>query len=184
MRRYALIVMMVIVGGAVGLIGLRVARDLLPSYDRQTYRPLEADVYHPTFFARFAAARQQKAAWLRSAPTVTLRYLGYTRTCPTQQMRLLTATPGRVTLIVTRLCPYSSLATVKEYRVDLVQRDGVWEIEWAGMRLKCTVNHSPMGAYLLGHNPFWSWKIHWVLLVNNAVRNLSNALNPWLPECT
>jgi len=58
MRRYALVVIVVFVGGAAGLIGPRVMRGLLLSYDWNTYRTLDADVYHPTFFTRFSNARK------------------------------------------------------------------------------------------------------------------------------
>ena len=58
MRRYALVVIVVFVGGATGLMGWRVVRDLVPSYDWITYRTLDADVYDPTFFTRFSNARK------------------------------------------------------------------------------------------------------------------------------
>ena len=87
MRRYALVVGVLIVTGGVGLSAIYVA--WMPSYNRETFRKLEADVFHPTFFSRFALAREHGMAWVSNPSAVALDYVGRTRNCPTQQIGVL-----------------------------------------------------------------------------------------------
>jgi hypothetical protein len=181
MKKYALHLLVIAVGVA-SLGGFRVAYAFAVRDARSDYRVLEPDLYHPTFFTRYAIARQHGASWLRSAAMVAFRYVGYTRVCPTQQILRLVEGKDRMTFVITRSCPYSA-ATVKEFRVELVERDGFWEIEWAGLRLKCATNQSRIGAYMIAHNPFQASNAPWASSMNNAVRSFAKSLNPWLPEC-
>ena len=181
MKKYALCLLFMTVGVA-SLGGLRVASAFAVRDVRGDYRTLEPDVYHPTFFARYAIARQHEAGWLRSAALVAVRYVGSTRVCPTQQILQLAEDEGRMTFVITRSCPYS-VATVKQYRIELVEQGGFWEIEWAGLRVKCATNQSRVGAFLITHNPFQVSNVPWASSLNNAVRSFAKSLNPWLPEC-
>ena len=182
MKKYALHVILATLSGAVALSGWYAAYHLGPRHGRNGYRTLEADVYHPTFFKRYALARAQRAAWVKSAPAIALAYVGRTRVCPDQQIESRAVDEAQAIFIITRACPYS-VATVKEYRIDLVQHDGFWEIEWAGMRFKCAVNQSPVGAYVINHNPFQTGRAPRVFALNQGVRWLANSLNPWSLEC-
>jgi hypothetical protein len=149
---------------------------------RDNYRELETDVYFPTFFIRYAQERDHHAEWLKNATVVALTYVGRTRVCPTQQISGVSATGDRIVFLITRSCPYS-VALVKQFRIEMVRRDGNWEIEWAGMRLKCAVNQSRLGAYLIGHNPFRAWREPWDSAWRNFAVPLANSLNPWMTQC-
>jgi len=182
MRKYALIVIFGVVIGGVSLSAYGVARDLLFGNERSSYRTLEPDVYYPTFFKRYVVEREHGAAWLRIPTEVALAYVGYTRVCPSQEINPLLAEAGRIVLLIRRVCPYS-VSPLKEFRIDLVERDGFWEIEWAGLRYKCAVNQNPVGAYLVNHNPFQPGRAGWAQMLNREMRQFAGSLNPWSFEC-
>ncbi len=181
MKKYALYLLFIVVGAA-SLGGWRAAYAFAGQNAHSGYRMLEPDVYHPTFFTRYAIARQHKAGWLRSAAAVAIRYMGYTQVCPTQQIFQLAEGEGRITFVITRSCPYS-VATVKQYRIELVEQDGFWKIAWVGLRLKCAANQNRVGAFLITHNPFQASNAPWASSLKDAVRSFAKSLNPWLPEC-
>lgn len=172
-------------GGALGLLLLAGAAAAGLGDARRGYRALAPEVFHPTFFARHAAAREQGADWVRSADAVAREYVGRSRLCPEQAWRALNAEPERVVIAVERRCPYSaySAATRLEFRVELERSGGVWEVRWAGLRQKCGVNRHPLGAVLLQHNPFRRAAAAWAAPLRAAVDNLANTLNPWMTEC-
>ncbi len=179
MRRYAGLVLSSVVFIAAGLCLLLVAGRLLyPA--RSDYRTLERNVYFPTFFLRAAEARQQRAAWARDAEAVALAYVGTTRECNTQEVGQRSAGVDRMVFTITRNCPYRA-APVKQFRVDLVRRDGFWEIEWAGLREKCASSQNRLGAYLIQHTTPQSYG--WVLPVYKVLKSSSGLTDPWKQAC-
>lgn len=183
MKRYALVGSVLIMVVGVGLGAIYVARSLTPSYRRETFRQLDNNVFHPSFFSRFAFAREHGMAWISHPYAVALDYVGRTRNCPTQQMEVLSSEQYQMVMIITRECPYSNLATTRQFRVDLTLRDGAWEIVWAGMRLKCALNQNELAVFMLRHNPARRIQASWAKPVREAIDSLSDALNPWLTEC-
>jgi hypothetical protein len=180
-RKPAFYLALIGVIGVGGPLGWQVARVLAAPDDRSTYRALDPNVYYPNFFKQFAQARTRGAAWVLVPPEMALAYVGRTRVCPDQQISSLPVEDGRKVFIITRTCPYSRMV-VRQYRLEMIERDGAGEIEWAGMRLKCAVNQSPVGAYLVNHNPFAA-RFAWAMPINKVVRSFANTLNLWMPEC-
>lgn len=178
MRRLAFVAIVVLLG--LGALGLAFRWRLRGN--RYGYRTLATDLFHPTFFPRYAAARQERAGWVRSAPDVALTYVGWSRLCRDQQVSHIPAPEGQAIIVVTQTCPYTP-TPVRQYRVELVWRADAWEIEWAGMRLKCAVNKSPLGAYLIKHNPFSNGRLPWLQPLDHAFLSMAASLNPWLPVC-
>lgn len=172
-------------GSALGLLLLAGAAMAVFGDAHRGYRALAPEVFHPTFFARHAAARERGAAWVRNADAVAREYVGWSRLCPEQAWRALSVEPERVIIAVERRCPYSaySAATRLEFRLELERSGAIWEVRWAGLRQKCGVNRHPLGAFLLQHNPFRGVAAVWAAPLRLAVDNLANSLNPWMAEC-
>ena len=167
---------------AVGAAALLLAQ--LPERgERDKYRTLDPQVYHPTFFADYQSARARKDPWVRSAPAIGLEYIGQTRVCPVQRVVGAARLASTMTLVVERVCPYSNLATLQQFRIELVEEDGVWQMVWAGVRYKCATNRSAMAVMLMRYSPVWTSPAHWAAPLNSATKFIADGLNPWLWNC-
>jgi hypothetical protein len=178
-RRWWLLGLTVVLAGTGAWIWLK----FRPSYDRETFRVLAADVFHPTFYLRFAAAREAQQEWVASPGAVAAEFIGRARNCPEQRQEVLSSTDDAMVVLITRLCPYSRLATQRQFRVDLARRGHVWEIEWAGQRYKCAVNRSGLAVLLITHSPFRGAQAPWARSVTGAIDTLSDSLNSWVTDC-
>ena len=166
-----------------GTAGVWLWLGLRPSVERSTFRVLEADVFHPTFYTRFAAAREQHLPWVTDPLAVAFEFVGRTRNCPSQRLEVLSGSTDTTVVLVTRTCPYSNLATQRQFRVDLVRRDAAWEVGWAGQRYRCATNQNGLAVFLTSHSPFRGVQASWAHRVTGTIDTLADSLNPWLTDC-
>ena len=179
MNKHARLILLSAVILPAGLCLLLVAGRLLYP-PRTAYQTLERNVYFPSFFPRLADARREGAGWVKNARTVALAYVATARGCDTESVREHSAGADRTVFTITRVCPYR-VAPIKQFRIDLVRRDGFWEIEWAGLRLKCAANQNRLGAFLIEHTTSQSYG--WVLPVFNVLKSSSGIIDRWTASC-
>lgn len=150
--------------------------------DRASYLELPRGHYHPSFFLEYDLARRNHAGWLTDPYIVAQKYAGITNLCPVGTVQQLFAEPGRVIYIFTNKC-WGGIFAARKYRVDLIETQGVWEIEWSGVQFKCSQNPSDPGSVLLTLNPLRKVRNPLGLGFNNGVKSLAFNLNPWHTQC-
>lgn len=149
--------------------------------DRSFYKSILGR-YNSGFFVEYEQARRQNAIWLKDDREVALRYIVGVDYCPTRTVTGWPADSGKAIWIITDVCT-SGMFTVKKRRVDLAWRDGVWRVEWAGLRYKCADDPAGLGQQLLTHNPLRQSRLPALAPVNEALRSMAPSLNAWHLEC-
>ena len=175
---------LVVVGvGSLALcLGAAAAVFALFREDRNAYLTLPRGAYHPSFFFEYDLARRNHAGWLRDPRLVAQRYAGITRLCPNGTVQELPAAKGQATFVFINQC-WAGVFAAKKYRVELIRRDTLWEIEWSGVLYKCARNLADIGNYLLVRNPLRQMRSALVVPVNNVVKSIAYNINPWHTAC-
>jgi hypothetical protein len=150
--------------------------------DRAYYLELSRGRYNPSFFLEYDLARRNRAGWLGDPFLVAWKYAYPTNLCPDGSVRQLPAETGKAIYIFTNKC-LTGIYAAKRYRVDLIEQDGVWDIEWSGALYKCTRGAGDVGTLLMANNPLRQYRNPMAGAINTIINDFAFALNSWRTLC-
>lgn len=120
----------------------RSTTSLLPKSEYRPYN-FETDPWLASFNKTYATAKQRQESWLAEAPTVALRLSGFPNSgeCKPTEVHTTEHSASSVTVVIhsgpaTEPCMDDSVRA-SQIRVDLVKKNQIWAIEWAGGRYRC-----------------------------------------------
>ena len=108
--------------------------------NRRDYSPYDlAGRWLTRFNEQYATAREANETWTEDPEQVGLRFAGYPNIDGTSPdiVRVFHPEPGKVIVVVIDMGLMDDSVEAIKTRVDLVQEDEAWEVEWGGWQLRC-----------------------------------------------
>lgn len=131
----------VVLLASVIVVGLLTLELRLPFEDRESYGAYDfaKDPRFASFTQEYKDAHLNQASWVVDPVALALRVVGYPNIDGTNpdQVDVYYIDSAELVVVIKAFGLPDDSVEAKHIRVDLVKKDNIWEIEWAGYKQRC-----------------------------------------------